>query len=220
MKKFFIFGVIFLSLILAHASTPSELVDLLDDIQKALKTSTAPEEDLLDARDHLAEALSLIRGNGSIPSTITSLVCTPRDNDGANPYILAIKDHLTLSETRIPGTIQDKPDCELSRAAAKQLSQAVVVCGSRDNDSKAPFAAVAFNTRTKTTARLGVFSHLTNCLNGLAGSVQGLDHLVLCASRDNDGVAPFVAYTLNAKTLAVGKGSTNYQNTAECESNL
>ncbi len=221
---------IFLSMILlssySYAGTVENISLLLDQIGAALRTTPAPQADLLRAEQRLQQVLGLVQGApGPVPTPIPrpdykQLSCVARDNDNSNPWVIGIKDLQTLSITKIAGTLfTSRPNCEASVAQSKRVFQTQLFCVSRDNDGNNPFILLAFKENAD-SLRINNFKSVTDCYDMLV-KMKVLGTVALfCGARDNDGVAPFQQFSYNSETHQLNKGAETFQRLEDCYAGL
>src|ERR1044072_4068947 len=85
-----------------------EAYNVADEVQRQAPYLSADEQQ--DLMEHLRAIRQILRGEGSSYGN-QSYICTPRDNDGHNPYVLGLRDGLNV--TRISGTtFETKQQCD------------------------------------------------------------------------------------------------------------
>lgn len=97
----------------------------------------------------------VIRGN--------NLICVARDNDGRAPWQLANIAGSTV--TKIPATIVNTlENCQTFLRELRPRGVNAIFCGSRDNDSRAPYQAIIVNIETSQVTRgTELFDTVTKC---------------------------------------------------------
>jgi hypothetical protein len=97
----------------------------------------------------------VLRGN--------NLICLSRDNDGRAPWLLANIDGTSV--TKIPATLVDSLDkCQAFLRDLRPRGANATFCGSRDNDSRAPYQAMNLNVETNEVTRgTEMFDSVAKC---------------------------------------------------------
>ncbi len=154
------------------------------------------------------------------PSTGT-LRCTSRDNDGRDPWILAIElDPVTV--VRLPNLVfATSTACRQSADRARYVgANKTVVCASRDRDARNPYvlAVIDFAARTSTPTT-AVLPTLEDCQRELDSARESNAGLALCVSRDNDGRNPWVRMLIRPDGTSQ-RGSDVYASVTDCRNSL
>lgn len=195
----------------SHVEHQSRVVAMEIRRQAAFLTPAQEQE----ISQHLSAIQAILRFDSAPAASYT---CVSRDNDGRNPFAIAIREGINVS--RLTGTTyKTEAECSQALASSRYLSGATLVCTSRDNDGAAPFAlASLIGSEFKRVSR-SVTRTSQDCSTLLASLRQTRDgQVIYCTSRDNDGAAPFQAVSLTPTTGAVQAGSEIFQTIAECKS--
>ena len=105
--------------------------------------------------DNTIKTGRVIRGN--------NLICLSRDNDGRAPWQLANIDGTNVQ--KIPATIVDSLEkCQTFLRDLRPRGVNATFCGSRDNDSRAPYQAINLNIETNEVTRgTELFDSVAKC---------------------------------------------------------
>lgn len=155
------------------------------------------------------------RGDALNPA---DLLCVSRDNDGSNPYLIAQRDPRDLSITRLKDLGFTKAECERALGAIRTAGDGGFLCASRDKDGLHPFTIYALNNGLRSVARkIGSYRDVSSCEQALWSARLSPTHFVICSSRDNDGLRPFlrVSYSLADRTLDADT-TVLYRSMQEC----
>lgn len=200
-------------------STVAMAQSLGSQAQSVASAVQREERDLSnEQRSEIARLLNNIRevlyGGGG--SDMSDLTCVARDNDGRNPYVMALRQG--INTTRLRGeTYRTENECREAIRSARLIRGTVMMCASRDNDGRNPFQLAVFDgTDLRRISRTTVKTQ-SECLDMLNKlSVRGTT-ATMCLSRDNDGQNPYVAVALNVRTLDIQTGTEVFRTKSECE---
>ena len=172
--------------------------------------------------DEIAKATQLTKqlqrlaiGDSTTPNQ--GISCVARDNDGRNPWMLAISNDGGFSKKKInKTTIGNLNDCEEVARAARSVGSSYLACVTKDNDGRNPWVLAMINNTNATHIRYSTVANKANCLEALNNAVNaGRGQIVTCGSRDSDGRTPFVKIKFD-KNGQVTKGTDSYNSFANC----
>jgi hypothetical protein len=178
----------------------------------------------LDQRNRISTQLDGIRdiiyGGNSTPALIA---CVTRDNDGRDPWILAVREGINVR--RIAGTVfANQAECESGMQTIRSIGTTSLMCVSRDNDGKNPYTLATFNASTPgayTASKLGaVMPDMQSCVGTIRRAVIRQNLTLLCVSRDNDGRAPWIAASLDSRSGQFQRGTEAYNTIDVCWASL
>lgn len=100
------------------------------------------------------------------------LFCSTRDNDGRDPWQVAIFNSYYRTVSVVPrSSIGNNVECRRAVADARLFGQDIALCTSRDGDGRTPFNAVLYKADGTIEKGLDTFSTYNECAVKLAGSV-------------------------------------------------
>jgi hypothetical protein len=189
---------------------------LLSAVNSELYSTTASTQDLLRARDQVAQALDILRGSSSSQPSSGSLLCVSKDDDGREPYVLAYRDPQDFSVKKIIGAVLSQSNCLQAAEQSKRSSNSLFFCASSDGDARDPNAVYAFDLQAKVGQKLKTVGSFSDCLSAVDYALISATHFAFCASRDNDGRAPYarISFDLQNKSTSPMSGVFNTLN--EC----
>ncbi len=201
------------------ASLVEEINHQLDEIRVIVNDENLASSTLLKTKNKLDDVLALLNNQTPTGANI-NLKCVSRDNDGAAPYQLGILNPRTLTIEKIKGAvIRSLEVCEKVIEKTKRTSRNLfAVCVSRDNDGSAPWS-YALIGQTTDIIKISSFRQIEDCIDGLDNTLMTRFALAVCASRDNDGAAPFAKYVYSFETQTLLKQET-YSSIKSCQENL
>lgn len=197
----------------------NDILNLLEDIRSEVDFSRASRRDLENIRAQLREIRETLRygtGGGNQPGQRPQLSCISRDNDGMNPFVASLRDPSDFSQTKIPGTVGSKENCERAINQAREGEGVLFICGSRDNDGQNPYSLVMFSLRTKAAKTFASFRDLNECTTMLSQALASRTHLSVCAARDNDGQKPYTRVTIEIRSGDVRSSGAVYDSLNSC----
>lgn len=201
----------------AHAQVDQELRVLLNEIRVELNQSH-DQRTLLHAREKLKSTLDLLQGSsnpGPIPSPRSNLTCTSRDNDGRDPWVLAVKDPITLQQTKLPSSnIGASANCEPVKRSAVQVRDSYFVCTSKDNDGRDPWTVTHYRDG-QLVRKINNLGTLQNCSSALNQAIRSSAAVAFCASKDNDGRAPWMQMSVIAESGVIHTAGS-YNSLEQC----
>ena len=121
-----------------------------------------------------------------------ALVCTARDNDNRNPWMLGLRDRVQVQKIR--GTVVGAKDlCEKTIDTAVVGRNSALACLARDNDGRSPWiiGRIDLNTATMTKINYTSVSSFETCVSTLNQAKVVRDGMIFCGARDNDGRSPW-----------------------------
>ncbi|MEM6531995.1 MAG: hypothetical protein AAF654_05195 [Myxococcota bacterium] len=147
---------------------------------------------------------------------VLGLLCTSRDNDGIDPWVVAVVGGGGVTRYRnvVYSTLGS---CRNAIASAITRDEDAYICGSRDRDGVNPWSLFHLDDRATRMSSV-VFRELDSCINGLNTSVGTDSSLELCAPRDGDDVAPWRQYSLSGTNVDTRSG--NFQELRSCVDDL
>ncbi|HRO68464.1 MAG TPA: hypothetical protein PL182_12915 [Pseudobdellovibrionaceae bacterium] len=199
----------------------NDILNLLEDIRSEVDFSRASRRDLENIRAQLRDIRETLRygsGGGTQPGPRPPLSCISRDNDGMNPFVVSLRDPSDFSETKIPGTVGSKENCERAISQAREVEGVLFICGSRDNDGQNPYGLVMFSLRTKAAKTFASFRDLNECATMLSQALVSRTHLSVCASRDNDGLRPYTRLSIEIRSGDLRSSGATYDSLNSCVS--
>jgi hypothetical protein len=200
----------------AHAQdSKREMRLLLSDISRELDITNAPESDLQIAKSDLARALEILRNGGRTGPSEIDILCVSRDNDGNEPYNLAIRDPRDFSLKKIPGAVLHKADCESATRSAITLGRVAYVCASRDGDANTPYGVFAVDDMGE-SLKMKAVGTFAQCESALAGALRTRQAAAVCMSRDNDGNTPWARFTYNVTNKTVQQVGDTFSSLDAC----
>tara|TARA_R110000868_G_scaffold117600_13_gene312445 strand:+ start:15312 stop:15995 length:684 start_codon:yes stop_codon:yes gene_type:complete len=178
-----------------HAQVDRDIRILLNDIRKETE-QPQDQRTLLRVRERLQSTLELLQGGGGPvppnPNPRLNLSCISRDNDGRDPYVLGVKDPITLSVTKLPhSNIGQEANCREVKDSAVSIRESIFACVSKDNDGRDPWSIAHFKDG-KFEGNINNLGKLSDCSKSLSRALRSSQAVAFCASRDNDGRAPWV----------------------------
>lgn len=218
MKKLLLALAILMSSIV-HAQVDQDVKELLSQIRGQLNRSH-DQRTLLRVRERLEDTLALLTGTAPNPHPPThprSLVtCVARDNDGRDPWVLAVRDPITLSYTKLPNSnIGQLANCEVVKASAVQIRDSYFACITKDNDGRDPWS-VAHYRDGQLVSKVNNLGTLPQCQQALQGSFNNQHAIAFCGTKDNDGRAPWVQISVVAQTGEIHR-SGSYSSLEQCQ---
>ncbi len=178
----------------------------------------------LDQRNRISTQLDGIRdiiyGGNSTPALIA---CVTRDNDGRDPWMLAVRDGINVR--RIGGTVfANQAQCEIGMQNIRAIGATSLMCVSRDNDGRNPYTLATLSTSAPgnfVLAKLAaVMPDMESCTGTIRRAVIRQNQALLCVSRDNDGRAPWIATSLDARSGQFQRGTEVYNTIDACWASL
>lgn len=200
----------------------NSIEDTLEDIRYELRSTRASDRELIRVLEQLRDAQLTLRGGlgqGTGNVNTANLSCVSRDNDGMNPYVIAIRDPRDFSVTKVQGLSFKKEDCERAIRSIRTVRGSSFLCASRDNDGMNPITIYALDSSLRSVAqKIGSYRGVQECEQALSSALLSRTHLAVCASRDNDGMNPFIriVYSLQDRTVNRDAGVT-YRSMQECQ---
>lgn len=192
---------------------------LLSDISQEVNVTSAPDATLMSVRDSLAQTLRKLQfGSGGSPRV--KLTCTSRDNDGREPYNIAVTDMDRFETTKIPGAVLPKAVCEAAVQGSVSIRDTAFYCASRDADGRDPMALFGYSFSRKSSVKIGIYASFNECLSIIPASRHSRTSFATCVSRDGDARAPFALAVYDLATQAVQKTGNVYSTLNECLSNI
>ena len=146
--------------------------------------------------------------------------CVSRDNDGARPYILSIRNRSTYEETKISNLVfSSVADCERAISESTVVARNTFVCSSRDRDGSRPYSLYTLDGSQASKLSL-TFSTVESCKESITKARTTRQVVALCSSRDNDGSRPWSIYTIDHDTRSLSRTPQTYSSVEECFRNL
>lgn len=205
----------------AHAQVDQEIRSLLSQISRELNQSH-DQRTLLRVRERLESTLSLLTdspnpGPGPLPPSRSSLSCVARDNDGRDPWVLGIKDPVTLQVTKLPSSnIGAFANCERIKPTAVQVGDSIFVCVAKDNDGRDPWTLAHYRNGSL-VSKLNNLGSLDQCVQALNSATYNSQAIAFCATRDNDGRAPWIQMSVVADNGQIHRAGS-YSSLDQCVS--
>jgi hypothetical protein len=171
-------------------------------------------EDRSDISQNLNSIRSILEGRstGGYGSQYT---CVSRDNDGQNPYVIAVKEGVNL--IRLKETFNSNQSCQAALGSTRPLGGVTLMCVSKDNDGSNPFQIGILNSSGIIRIGRTVSSNAVECQATLNKMRPNRGGVSLCASKDNDGQRPYVAMNIILATGAIEVGSESFTEISACE---
>lgn len=219
MKKI-ILAVAFVFSSLVHAQVDQEVKNLLNQIRAQLNHSH-DQRTLLRVRERLEGTLQLLTGDGPTPGptpTPRNMVsCIARDNDGRDPWILAVRDPSTLAYTKLPNSnVGSLANCEQVKNTVVQVRDSYFSCISKDYDGRDPWV-IAHYRDGALISKVNNLGTLPQCLQALQGSFHNRQAIAFCGTKDNDGRAPWMQISVIEQTGEIHR-SGSYSSLEQCQS--
>lgn len=175
--------------------------------------------DRAEVSRHLDAISRILGGQGQGGGGFTQgpeYTCVSRDNDGANPYVIGIKDRIQV--TRIKNAqFSSQGECQSTLQSIRSVGYNSMLCLSRDNDGSNPYLLSVLNGSNVTRIVKTVVQSKAEC-DGLLQNLQPRQNAAtFCTSRDNDGAAPYVAASLDLSTLTLQLGTESFQTKSVCQ---
>lgn len=192
-----------------------EIRGLLSDIDQRLNRSH-DQQTLLRVRERLRSTLDLLSGIQPPPSNPRSNVsCVARDNDGRDPWVLAVKDPITLRQTILPASnIGNLANCEQIKQSAVLVQNSVFVCVTKDNDGRDPWSLAHYRDG-QLVSKLNNIGTLQNCITALDNAARSSQAIAFCATRDNDGRDPWIQMSVVGQTGEIHRAGS-YSTLDQC----
>lgn len=205
----------------AHAQVDQEIRSLLSQISRELNNSH-DQRTLLRVRERLESTLDLLSdspnpgpGPGPLPPSRSNLSCVARDNDGRDPWVLGVKDPVTLQVERLAGSnVGAFANCERIKPTAVQVRDSIFVCVSKDNDGRDPWSLAHYRGGSL-VAKVNNLGSLDQCIHALNNATYNSQAIAFCATRDNDGRAPWVQMSVVAESGQIHRAGT-YSSFEQC----
>lgn len=198
----------------------TQLEMTLEDISYDLRVTRASDQEMIRALEQLRQVRATLRGEISTGAVNTdNLSCVSRDNDGMNPFVIAIRDPRTFATSKVSGISFRKEDCERAIRNIRTVRGSAFICAARDNDGMAPFVIYALDSSLRNIAqKLGSARSIAECEQTLSSALLSRTHMSICGARDNDGMAPFIRtiYSLQDRTVTRDT-SIAYRSMQECQ---
>ncbi len=215
--KLFLTFILFLCVSQSYAQDlTSELRGILVEIDQRLHRNH-DQQTLLRVRERLRSTLDLLSGIAPPPPPVASrsLVCLARDNDGRDPWILGVKDPITLRQSALPfSNIGSRANCEAVKNSAVTVRDSIFTCVTRDNDGQNPWTISHYRDGVL-VSRLNTLGSLANCVNALNHAARSSQAVAFCATRDNDGQAPWIQMSVVAATGEIHRAGS-YGSLEQC----
>ncbi len=151
------------------------------------------------------------------PQPTSSYTCVSRDNDGADPYVFAIRDGIQV--TRIAAAnFSNLESCNLALNSIRYIGGKNILCLSRDNDGSSPYQVASLSGVSVSRIPKTVSDTNTTC-NDMLNSFRPdrNNNVTFCISRDNDGAAPYVAAMLNLYGESLQTGTESFSSLTACK---
>ena len=202
--KFLVTSFVMISPVMA--SLVEEINRQLEIIEDSVNRNNLPNSTLLSTKnrlDKVIEGLSSQQGPGS---SIGNLRCVAKDNDNRPPYIIGAVNPRTLAIVQIAGTtFKNLTECEKSIAASRRTHNSYhAICASKDNDGVSPWQYSILSDENK-LFKVSTFKGLDECIGALQKTLITRFVIATCASKDNDGVAPYSKYIFSLENLTLTK---------------
>lgn len=186
--------------------------------QISSRASTLSPDQLQQISRLLRRIDQVMDGNPS--QQLGHLTCVARDNDGQNPYVMAIREGINF--TQIQGSVTNSlQDCQNQIQSILQKAGMSLICVSRDNDGMAPFKLGLLNLNSASVVSQGsqiVYNSRASCQAAAQQSHQTNGGVIVCGSRDGDGMSPFNQYLLGPSGQ-VQRGNASFNSMSECMAN-
>ncbi len=202
------------------ATIIDEINNTLNNISDSVNYNQHQPETLKKTKLQLEQVLlDLTSGTGG-NSPAGKLFCNSRDNDGRAPYVIASRDPRTMATVKYPNTtVSSMEDCtDIIKQSRTANGDNVLVCISRDNDSRGPWSLAILNQNSATTTKIMNYQNLTDCHLSVQRSNTSHYAMSICASRDNDGRAPYARFVFNFSSQILEKFET-FNTLEECHQN-
>ena len=213
------------------AGRGDRLVEKAQEVTRSIqaRNSNLSQSDRRAIAQHLDAIREILRnGNGSSYPTPPpppypgngsgyddAYICVSRDNDGAAPYVMAVRQGLNV--VRMRATFNSTSACSSAINSMRYVGNKKMMCLSRDNDGSEPYQLVSISG-TDVTAIPRTVSSFSNC-NNLLNSLRPdrRNTVVFCTSRDNDGAAPYVAMSLSLYDNSTQVGTEVFSSMSSCQ---
>lgn len=202
----------------AFGQIKPEIRSLLQEIREELR-NTNDRRVLNRTKKQLENTLAVLQGGSSDPGQgpggLGRLSCVARDNDGRDPWMLGMKDPQTLRTTKLSGSVLGNLNqCNVAKETGVVLRNSVFLCVSRDNDGREPYVIAHYrgNKLIKKINNLGSFN---NCTTSLQSAARSWSAIAFCATRDNDGRAPWVEMSVVGESGQTNRAGS-YQSLDQC----
>ena len=207
----------------SNAESPSQPRDVQDISSMSLRVDGLYNVTCRDGHFEVRSAAEV--RNGSVcdiggNAGASTLFCVARDNDGQNPWVLALLDQ-NGALTRLAGTsLATIDDCHRVIAGRRYNGRNSITCLSRDNDGQNPWIVGQINFDSASVTRLDglSFATLDECLNGISSAPSYQNRLMVCAARDNDGQNPWIVAQFDQYGTATRMSNLVYSTIDQCRS--
>lgn len=96
-----------------------------------------------------------------------TMLCVSRDNDGQNPYALAILKGSSLS--KLPKAVsRTLGDCQQTMRDLKKTQEGMIFCASRDSDGAAPFVTIGIRRDLSASVGNETFRSYEDCTQSIS----------------------------------------------------
>lgn len=189
---------------------------LLGSIKDELQMTAAKDDELAQVIDLLRESRRILRA-GSVGKR-PKVICSSRDQDGREPYVMVAYDPEDFSEIRIPNSVLTKASCNEAVQQVRQIEDNLFFCASRDSDSRSPFTLFVYDG--KKSISIGMFDSLESCFRVTQAMRASRTHATTCVSRDGDGRPPFSRVVINLENKEVKKTGSTFSSITDCFASL
>jgi hypothetical protein len=201
---------------LAQSPLKVEIKELLSDIGVKVKNSN--DRQLLNkTKKRLENILSSLDGGVNPPPRPrnSTLSCVARDNDGRDPWVLALRDISTLKKTKlVKSNVGSLQNCQLAKDNSIVRGQNAVVCIARDDDGRSPYS-IALYRGSNNRKVLNNMGSLQDCTASLGNGIANRTAAAFCVTRDNDGRSPYREMSVNLQTGSVSYAGS-YSSLDQC----
>lgn len=189
----------------------------IDQLYSSVDRSRLEPVQLRQIQDLLFQAEEIVYGSRRPPRV--NYICVSRDNDGRDPYSLAIQ-NADRSVQKLSLTYSSIELCERAIRSGRYVSGKYFICSSRDNDGRNPWSIYSLSS-SKAQKHSMVFSGFETCEQALKDGLDEQEYFFVCSSRDSDGRSPWSLYryqkTVNGSFVRVD-GQT-YNSYEDCQRN-
>lgn len=197
----------------AANSVSVEAQRLAEDIRRESPYLTVEQQS--EVMRHLRAARAALYGGPQNDDQGGSYTCVARDNDGRDPYVLAVRQGINV--VRIPNAMfSTLSACQAGMSSVRIVRDTALMCLSRDNDGRDPYQIAVINGTSVTRIQRTMTTSLDSCLNLMRSLRFTQGQATFCTSRDNDGRSPFVAAVLDIRSLQIQTGTEVFNSEAQC----
>lgn len=205
------------------ANLEQDIQDLAQEISTRVQDEYHEKSTLRRIKKMLVASQALLdgQGGGGVDRPVSRYRCVARDNDSRDPWVIGASKGMTLDFTKINNTnLGSSQSCKKSIDSMITVGRSALMCGTRDNDGRSPFAVVIHQEGKNVIVSKALTGSIDDCTSILNNARTVRGGVYFCATRDNDGRSPYVHALYNARTHQVEYGSETFSNIEDCNNSL